>query len=190
MKHHTGTSILGNAFRRTLTWYLMIAGILALLIGSTLGAVAVTRAAPAPQPYITLSQSVPQQIATYKLLGHHNSNAPLTIELALHPNNQAALDNLINALYDRKSPQFHTWLPTGAFAARFGLTSSQLAAVKGFLSQAGLHVAPGAPGAFLLRAVGTSGQVEAAFHTTINDYLALDGSRYFANATSIISLLW
>ena len=185
MKHHTGTSTLGNAFRRTLTWYLMIAGILALLIGSTLGAVAITRAAPAPQPYLTLSQSVPQQIATYKLLGHHNPNAPLTIELALHPNNQAALDNLINVLYDRKSPQFHKWLPTGAFAAQFGLTSSQLAAVKGFLSQAGLHVAPGAPGAFLLRAVGTSGQVEAAFHTTINDYLAPDGSRYFANATAI-----
>jgi subtilase family serine protease len=33
--------------------------------------------------------------------------------------------------------------------------------------------------------VGTSGQVEVAFHTTINDYLAPDSSRHFANATVI-----
>ena len=170
-------------FRRILTRYLMMAGILALLIGSTLGAVAATRAAP--PPYLVQAQSVPQQIAGYKLLGHHNPSAPLVIELALHPNNQAALDSLINALYDRKSLQYHQWLPTGAFAARFGPTSSQLAAVTSFLSQAGLHVVRGAPGTFLLRAAGTSGQVEAAFHTTINDYLAPTGSRYFANATAI-----
>jgi hypothetical protein len=55
MKHCLITSSQEDPFRRAFTWYLMIAGILVLLIGSTLGAVAVTRAAPAPQPYITLS---------------------------------------------------------------------------------------------------------------------------------------
>jgi subtilase family serine protease len=122
-------------FRRVLTWYLMLAGSLALLIGSTLGAVAVTRAAPPPaQPYVLQARSVPQQITGYKLLGHHNPNAPLTIELALHPNNQAGLNSLINVLYDHTSAQYHKWLPTGAFAARFGPTSSQVAAITSFLS--------------------------------------------------------
>lgn len=170
-------------FRRALTRSLFIAGFLALLVGSTLSTAAVTWAAP--PPYVKLPLTVPQQIAGDKVLGHHDPNASLTIELVLHPNNQAALDNLINALYDRTSPQFHKWLPTGAFAAQFGPASSQLAAVKSFLSQAGLHVIPGAPGAFLLRARGTSGHMEAAFHTTINDYQDRAGKRYFANATAI-----
>ncbi len=186
MKQSLITSSQEDPFRHVLTRSLMLAGTLALLIGSTLGAATVTRAAPPPaQPYVLQARSVPQQIAGYKLLGHHNPKAPLTIELALHPNNQAGLDSLVSSLYDHKSPQYHKWLPTGAFAARFGPTSSQVAAVWSFLSQAGLRVVAGAPSVFLLRVVGTAGQVEAAFHTTINDYQAADGSRHFANATAV-----
>lgn len=184
IKHNLVTSAVGTPLRRVLIRYLLILSTTILLAGSLISTHIVALAAPPPQP-VSLRHSVLPQIASDHLLGQHNPTAPLTIELVLHPNNQAAIDSLVANLYNPKSPQFHKWLPSGGFAARFAPTASQLAAAKTFLSQAGLHMVPGAPGAFLLRAMGPSGQVAAAFHTSINDYQGKDGTRYFANAQAI-----
>jgi len=183
-KHNTLTSTVSALFGRALTRYLVVAGALVLLVGSLLSVQVASLAAP-PQ-YVPLAHSTLPSVAYDRVLGHHNPHAPLTIELALHPNNQAEIDHLIATLYNPGSAQYRQWLPTGEFARRFAPTAGQLAAVEDFLTKAGLDVVAGAPSPFLLRATGNSVRVEAAFHTHINNYRAGDGRRYFANATDLM----
>jgi subtilase family serine protease len=182
-KQHTLS--LGKNFPSLSPMKLLAVGTILLLLAGLLGMEAVRVFAATPQPYTQLPNSVLPQTTTDHLVGNHDANAQLTIELVLHPNNQAALDSLIASLYDPQSSQYHHWLATGAFASRFGPTASQLSAVTSFLKQAGLQVVNGSPSVFLLYATGKTGQIEAAFHTSIKDYQASNGTRYYANSTSV-----
>lgn len=137
---------------------------------------------------VTVSDSVPVQVANAHLLGHHLPNVvneKLTVGLVLQPEHQDELNRLLHSLYDVHSPLYHHWLPTGEFDARFGPRGLQLNALKQFLSSYGLQLIPENTGALLLHAIGTFDQVEAAFHTHINDYRAPDGTIFFANGTNI-----
>ncbi|GAC1566431.1 MAG: S53 family serine peptidase [Ktedonobacteraceae bacterium] len=118
------------------------------------------------------------------LRGHHASNKQLTVSVVLKPRNATQLNSLLAALYDPNTSQFHQWLAKGEFNARFAPLASQVAQVRGFLERAGLKVcASSTP--FLLQAAGTTTQIEAAFHTTLDDYIAADGQSYFQNDSAV-----
>src|SRR5262249_44565906 len=120
-----------------------------------------------------------------QLVGHHDPGAPITLGVSLIPRNQSEIDRLLQDLYDPAKPQYHQFLRSGEFDARFGPTSDQLAAVKSFLAQSGLHVTTGGPDALVLDLTGTSGQAETTFRTRINDYQLPDGMQVFANSTNV-----
>jgi kumamolisin len=108
----------------------------------------------------------------------------MSVSLVLQPNNTAQLNTLLKELYDPSSRQYHNWLAKGEFNQLFAPSAAQVAQVDTFLKGAGLNVvASSTP--FLAQATGTTAQVEAAFHTTINDYKAATGEAFFQNATSV-----
>lgn len=132
---------------------------------------------------VTLPDSVAPQLADAQLVGHHISS--MTVALLLATRHQEQQQSLIKALYTPRNPLYHQWLHTGEFDARFGPTASDVAAAQKFLTQAGLRPVADSSSSTLQLATGTVSQVEAAFHTVINDYRTPDGQRYFANSTSV-----
>jgi kumamolisin len=102
----------------------------------------------------------------------------------LQPSNATQLSTLLSNLYDPASPQYHHWLPKGQFDTLFAPSASERAQVTSYLQSQGLQiVASSSP--FLIRAAGTTAQMETAFGTQVTDYVASNAAPYYANATSI-----
>jgi len=117
-----------------------------------------------------------------RLVGHH-ANTQLTVTVALQPNNAAQIDSLLASLYNPASPRYHQWLTTGEFTNLFAPSATQIAQVRAYLAQAGLSVgATSTP--FLLQATGTTAQIEAAFRTTIDNYVSARGTSFFQNSSA------
>lgn len=168
-------------FRRTLVSFAVL---LFLLIETFSSFVLVSPASAATTPYVPIYGSFVGAPAGAHLLGSHTTNGQLTISVVLQPRNETQMNSLLAALYDPSSPQYHQWLQQGQFNALFAPSASQIAQVGSFLGQYGLKVIA-SPTPFLVRATGTTAQVEAAFHTRINDYQAANGQSFFQNDTAV-----
>ncbi|MBV9706423.1 MAG: S8/S53 family peptidase [Chloroflexi bacterium] len=118
-------------------------------------------------------------------IGSHYTAPQMTIGLLLATSHQQEQQALIKALYNPHSPLYHQWLKSGAFNARFAPASSQIKAAQDFLTGAHMHLLAGSPSPTLLLASGTVAQVEAALHTTINNYQTPSGQQYFANSSAV-----
>lgn len=174
--------------RRTLaSWRTLVSpAALVLLLAAMLGgyALASRGAATSAQAYVTLTGSFPGVPHNAHLAGQHASSGQLTISVVLHPNNETAMNTLLANLYDPSSAQYQHWLATGEFNTRFAPTAAQIAQVQTFLKQSGLQVI-NSPTPFLVRATGTTAQIEAAFHTKLDDYKAANGKPFFQNDTAV-----
>jgi kumamolisin len=120
---------------------------------------------------------------TDKITGAYSSKR-MSVEVALAPRDASGLARSIKAMYTKHSGSYHKWLRTGQYDARYAPTSATRNAVRGYLKSEGLRVV-NSSSPFLVRAVGSSHQVSAAFHTTLSDYRDPHGIRYFANSTAV-----
>jgi kumamolisin len=159
--------------------------VMGLAITAFTGALASAGAAtPAPGAslgYVALANSVPKTTDT--VTGSYSSSK-MQVEVAVAPRDEAGLNRLLAALYDKNSPQYRHYLTTGQFDARYAPTPAARDAVTKFLSGAGLTVVPsGSP--FLVRATGSSAQIQRTFHTTLNSFKDSHGVGYFANSTPV-----
>lgn len=94
---------------------------------------------------------------------------------------ESALDALLRAQQNPRSAQYHKWLKPSEFAARFGVSASDLAQVTGWLREHGFTVDEVAASHRLVSFSGTASQVEAAFGTELRHY-TVNGERHLANA--------
>lgn len=164
---------------------LVAVGALIVLVLGAVGYHVMTSHAAAPSGEVTLGpDAVPSQIQGARVVGPHAPADALTVEFVLTPNHADTLNTLLTQLYDKTSPNYHQWLPTGAFETRFGPTTTQIARLNSFMAAAGAQPAADAPSAFLVRYRGTTATMERAFHVQINDYQLADGTIAFANATA------
>src|SRR5579862_8701431 len=108
----------------------------------------------------------------------------MTVEVVLAPANQAELAQTLADVYNSKSANYQRWLAKGEFAARFAPSARTVAEVTDYLQASGLTVQPSSS-PFLLRASGSSHTIEAAFGTTLHNYLNAHGVSYFANASEV-----
>src|SRR5260370_25406465 len=92
--------------------------------------------------------------------------------------------SLISSLYHPNSSSYYQWLSSAQFSLRYAPLQSSVAAAQSFLTQAGLHLVA-SPDASLQLASGATSQVEAALHTTINDYAMAHGNTYYGNSTNV-----
>jgi len=94
---------------------------------------------------------------------------------------QAALDALVEAQQDRRSPAFHRWLTPAEFGARFGAAEPDRARIAQWLAAHGFTVEEVPAGGRLIVFSGTAAQVEETFHTQMHRYL-VNGAEHIANA--------
>jgi kumamolisin len=108
----------------------------------------------------------------------------MSIEVSLAPSHGAALASELHAAYTEGSSGYHQWLRQGQFDARFAPPVAERAAVTRYLRSQGLHVGRSVS-PFLIRATGSSGQIEAAFRTSLSRFRNNHGTEYFANTSAV-----
>lgn len=94
----------------------------------------------------------------------------LSVAITLPLRNRPALTNLLKQINDPRSPQFRHYLTREEFTEQFGPTVDDYNALKKFAIANGLHIGPEHANRMLLEVRGTAGEMERAFHTTLNVY--------------------
>jgi pseudomonalisin len=104
--------------------------------------------------------------------------------LVLHADSaqEKALEELIRSQQDPGSPYYHQWLTPQSFGKRFGISQNDLAQVVKWLQGHGMEVNEIPASRRSIVFSGSVGQVQSAFHTSIQRYF-VRGETHFANAT-------
>jgi kumamolisin len=134
--------------------------------------------------YIALNGSYATAPAGAQLAGARASDQSMTITLVLQSSHAQQMNSLLTDLYNPSSREFHRWLKPGQFNAMFAPTPSQIASVNSFLQHAGLSIGA-SPSPFLVRATGTTAQINAALRTKVNNYVAANGRAFYQNDSAV-----
>src|SRR5579875_2186719 len=127
-----------------------------------------------------IANSTPKFVATAKNLGPEDPSKVIDVSVWLNLRDRGALDTLAEELYDPNSGHYHNWLKRADFAAKFAPTAAEAKTVEEFLSSHNLPVVTVGPENLFVRARGTVGAVQNAFHVQINNF-SLNGKTYRAN---------
>jgi subtilase family serine protease len=150
-------------------------------VAMTTGSIALAAKSPGSHRFVAVRGSVLR--ITGAATGVYRSSS-MSIEVVLAPRSSAALARELAAVYNPRSSAYHHWLAKGQFDARYAPSAATRAAVVRYLRASGLTVRRSAS-PFLVRATGTSGQISAAFRTTLSNYRNARGAHYFANASAV-----
>jgi subtilase family serine protease len=93
---------------------------------------------------------------------------------------EAALQQFIEGLQTKGSPNFHRWLTAQEFGARYGAAPSDLDAVTAWLRSQGFQVNVVYPSGMVIDFSGTAGRIRRAFQTEVH-YLAVKNELHIAN---------
>ena len=115
---------------------------------------------------------VPSAVARGKIapLGRVPGTNQLHLALGLSWRNQDALTNLLAAICNPASPEFHHYLTPAQFTARFGPTPADYQAVLQFARSNGLAVTATHRNRMLVDVQGAAADVERAFHVRLKNY--------------------
>ena len=108
--------------------------------------------------------------------------ASVTIYFSLSDAQQSDLTQLLADQQNPSSPQYHKWLTPQQYGARFGISSSDMEMVKGWLQGKGLTITSVSPSMNYVTVSGSIGQVESAFKTQIHAF-SENGERHIANVS-------
>ena len=117
-----------------------------------------------------VAHNTPPYVNTAKNLGTENPSKIIEVSIWLNPHNRGDLDALANQLYERTSPNYRHFLNRAQIAARFAPTAEEAKTVRQFFEEHNLKVVKTGPDNFFVRARGTVGNVENAFHVVLNNY--------------------
>jgi subtilase family serine protease len=104
----------------------------------------------------------------------------MLLQLKRSPEQELALQQFLDELQRKGSPDFHRWLNAQEFGERFGLAKSDLDAVTRWLESHGFRVNVVYPSGMLIDFSGTAMQVHKAFQTEIH-HLEVKGARHVGN---------
>src|SRR5208282_2288499 len=115
---------------------------------------------------------VPAAVARYNLqpTGQLPATKSLQLAIGLPLRNGAALDVLLQQLYDPGSPNYHKFLTLEQFTEQFGPTERDYEKVKHFARANGLTVTGTYGNRLLLDVTGPASAIENAFHITLRTY--------------------
>jgi subtilase family serine protease len=106
----------------------------------------------------------------------------MLLQLKRSPEQELALQEFLDELQRKGSPNFHRWLSAQEFGERFGLAKSDLDTVTAWLESHGFRVNVVYPSGMLIDFSGTAKQVEKAFSTEIH-HLEVKGARHVGNTS-------
>jgi hypothetical protein len=113
------------------------------------------------------------------------SNLPLNrmlLVLQRSPQQEAALEALLDEQQDKSSPNYHSWLTPQEFGQQFGPADQDIQTVTSWLSAQGFQVSRISAGGLVIEFSGSAGQLQAAFHTAIHKY-TVNGEDHWANSS-------
>jgi subtilase family serine protease len=108
------------------------------------------------------------------------SASRMSVEVVLQPANAKGLSSLLAGLYTKGSADYGHWLSAGQFDSMFAPSRATVQAITSYLQGKGLAVQR-TDTPFLLRAIGSTAQIDTAFATTINNYRNAQGKKFFSN---------
>jgi subtilase family serine protease len=117
-----------------------------------------------------IAHNTPAYVASAKNLGTEDAAKTIEVSIWLQPHNRAALDRLAQQLYNPSAPNYRHFLKQAQIAARFAPTAAEAKTVQQFFQSHNLKVVRTGPNNFFVRARGTVGDVESAFHVQLNNY--------------------
>src|SRR5258708_661919 len=104
----------------------------------------------------------------------------MQLQLKRSPEQEKALQQFIDELHTKGSPNFHHWLTAQEFGERFGLAKPDLDAITAWLQSHGFRVNVVYPSGMLIDFSGTAAQVRTALQTEIH-YLDVKGEKHVGN---------
>ncbi len=152
-----------NSARRRMKW---LSFVVILCLCSALPAIAANGG--------FVAHNTPPYVNTAKNLGTENPSKTIEVSIWLNPHNRGDLDALAKQLYERTSPNYRHFLNRAQIAARFAPTAEEAKTVRQFFEEHNLKVVNTGPDNFFVRARGTVGNVENAFHVVLNNYQVRD----------------
>jgi kumamolisin len=139
----------------------------------------------------TFAASANAAAGSVKILGNHPAQAAelvgqgsvpsdrqLGMQLTLALHNRADLDRLLAAQQDKSSPQYHHWISTAEFDARFGPTDADVQKVSSSLAQSGFTVDSASTRTRTIKFHATAAVAQKEFGVSI---AASSDRKYFAN---------
>ncbi len=119
---------------------------------------------------VALREHVPRVVAGLTPLGQLPATNRLQLAIGLPLRNQTQLDELLSQLYDSASTNYHRFLTSPEFTARFGPTEKEYQAVKAFARSHGFVIAGTQSNRLVLDVQADAGNVEQAFHVTLRKF--------------------
>src|SRR6266446_1450257 len=104
----------------------------------------------------------------------------MLLQLKRSPEQEQALQQFIDELHTKGSPNFHHWLTAQEFGERFGLAKPDLDAIAAWLQSHGFHVNVVYPSGMLIDFSGTAAQVRKTFQMEIHR-LEVKGEKHIGN---------
>ncbi len=104
----------------------------------------------------------------------------MMLALKRSPEQEAALQQLMEGQTDPASPNFHHWLTPEEFGKTYGPSDGDVAAVTSWLQNHGFQIYQVNTGRVTIEFSGTAAQVEQAFHTEMHHY-RVNGKTHVAN---------
>ncbi|WP_084557574.1 trypsin-like serine protease [Hamadaea tsunoensis] len=158
-------------------WVATVAGFAAAAALVTAGP-AIAR--PTPEPRVTLSGHDPSVPAGARRHGNLDARRPVSVALALKPRDEAGLNRFVAAVSDPRSPLYRHYLTAEQYTELYAPAQSDVDKVAAYLRGQGLKVTGVSGNRQVVDAVGTAGQVSAAFGTSIGSYSAADGTSFYS----------
>jgi Pro-kumamolisin, activation domain/Bacterial Ig-like domain (group 3) len=106
----------------------------------------------------------------------------MLLVLQRSPQQEAALDQLLEQQQDNSSPNYHRWLTPQQFGADFGPAAADIQTVTAWLQSHGFQVTRASKGGIVIEFSGTAGQVQETFHTAIHKYV-VNLQQQYANSS-------
>jgi Pro-kumamolisin, activation domain len=112
-------------------------------------------------------------------VGAVDSGSRLQLAISLPLRNEAALDTLLQQIYDPQSPNFHHYLSVQEFTGQFAPTQQDYDAVVAWAQSKGLQVTGTTPNRRLISVEGSVATINSAFNIQLNTYQDNVHSRTF-----------
>jgi uncharacterized repeat protein (TIGR03803 family) len=117
-----------------------------------------------------VSNTVPAAVAKATMLRPTMRLEKLNLSIGLPLRNRETLTNMLQQIYDPASPNYRHYLTQEQFTEQFGPTQKDYDAVLKFAHDHGLTVTAKYPNRVVVSVRGIVGDIERAFHISLNEY--------------------
>ena len=113
--------------------------------------------------------------------------AQISVTVWLNLHNKATLDNMVEQMYDKSSPNYHRFLTPQQFKAQFAPTAKETAQVSAFLAAHNLKVTSSDRNNHFVVARGRVADAQRAFNVSMNRVMVNGQTRRVASAAPSIA---